>query len=87
MQYAMYQGKICPGNDCPGDIFPLSLTQFLPNLLNLILGGQNVFEYNFKEPKFLDTNTSLVAPVALAHRLQHLTTCLIQNGQWGLKRG
>ena len=32
-------------------------------------------------------NTSLVAPGALAHRLQHLTACLIQNGQWGLEIG
>jgi len=30
-------------------------------------------------------NTSLAAPGALAHRLQHLTARLIQNGRWGLK--
>ena len=29
-------------------------------------------------------NTSLVAPRALAHRLQCRTTCKIYNGRWGL---
>ena len=32
-------------------------------------------------------NTSLAALGALAHRLQHLTAHLIQNGQWGLEIG
>ena len=32
-------------------------------------------------------NTSLAAWGALAHRLQHLTACLIQNGQRGLEMG
>ena len=32
-------------------------------------------------------NTSLAAPGALAYRLQHLTTCLIQNGRQGLEIG
>ena len=32
---------------------------------------------------FFDENTSLAAPGALAHRLQHLTARLIQNGQQG----
>ena len=34
-----------------------------------------------------EKNTSLVAPGALTHHLQHLTTCLIQNGQQGLEKG
>ena len=29
------------------------------------------------------TNTSLAAPVALAHRIQHFTACKIQNGREG----
>ena len=32
-------------------------------------------------------NTSLAAPGALAHRLQHLTACFIQNGRRGPKIG
>ena len=32
-------------------------------------------------------NTSLAAPEALAHRLQHLTARLIQNGEQGLEIG
>ena len=36
---------------------------------------------------FLGKNTRLVAKGALAHRLQLLTTCLIQNGQQGPQNG
>ena len=32
-------------------------------------------------------NTSRAAQGALAHRLQHLTVCLIQNGRQGLEWG
>ena len=40
-----------------------------------------------KNWRYLGLNTSLAAPGALAHRLQHLTARLTQNGQWGLERG
>ena len=33
----------------------------------------------------MNMNTSIAAKGALAHRLQHLTACLIQNGRRGLE--
>ena len=41
------------------------------------------YEKMVREMYEFTENTSLAAPGALAHRLQHLPTHFIQNGRWG----
>ena len=69
-------------------IFPLlSLDNILDMLSNIgcVLSTNNVILSKLSHK--IDINTSLAALGALSHRLQHLTTRLIQHGQCGMEIG
>ena len=62
------------------------------NNTNYFIMGQNKLKSDYRKHKRINVfqkwlNTSLAAPGALAHRLQHLTARFIQNGQRGPEIG
>ena len=57
------------------------------SIIQSVLWWCQVFWVFCRSSQVFTLNTSLAAPGALAHRLQHLTARLIQNGRQGLEKG